>query len=80
MKNITITLELEVARWVRLQAAEREMSVSRYIGDALKAQMQESATYERAMQQYLALPPKPLGQWDEPLPAREALYDRPILR
>jgi hypothetical protein len=80
MKNITIILEPEVARWVRLQAAEREMSVSRYVGDVLKAQMQESATYERAMQQYLALPPKPLGSRDEPLPAREALYDRPLLR
>ncbi len=77
MKNITITLEPEVARWVRLQAAEREISISRYVGEMLKAQMQERATYEHAMQQYLTLPPKPLGHRDEPLPARETLYDRP---
>ena len=80
MKNITITLEPEVARWVRLQAAEREMSISRYVGEVLKARMQERAAYEHAMQQYLALPPKPLGHRDEPVPARETLYDRPILR
>jgi len=50
VKNITITLESEVARWVRLQAAEREMSISRYVGEVLKVRMQERAAYEHAMQ------------------------------
>ena len=80
VKNITITLEPDVARWVRLQAAEREMSISRYVSEVLKARMQERAAYEHAMQQYLTLPLKPLGHRDEPLPTRETLYDRSILR
>lgn len=80
MKNITITLEPDVARWARIKAAEREMSVSRYVGELLKERMEQDDQYERAMQQYLALPVKPLGHPDEALPEREALYDRPVLR
>ncbi len=80
MKNITITLKPEVVRWVRVKAAEQEMSVSRYVGELLKEKMEASQQYERAMQRYLALPPKPLGNPDEPLPKRETLYDRAVLR
>jgi hypothetical protein len=80
MKNITITLEPEVARWVRIKAAEQETSISRYVGELLKERMQASPQYEHARQQYLALPPKPLGNPEEPLPKRETLYDRPLLR
>jgi hypothetical protein len=32
MKNITITLDPETAAWVRVQAAEQNLSVSRFIG------------------------------------------------
>ena len=39
MKNITITLEPEVVRWVRIKAAEQEMSVSRYVSELLKEKM-----------------------------------------
>ncbi len=80
MKNITITLEPEIARWIRIKAAEQEMSVSRYVGELLKEKMEEHALYERAMQQYLALPPRSLGHPDKPVPKREALYDRAVLR
>lgn len=80
MKNITITLEPEVARWVRIKAAEQETSISRYVGELLKETMEASPQYEHARRQYLALPPKPLGNPDEPLPKREALYDRAGLR
>jgi hypothetical protein len=80
MKNLTITLEPEVVHWVRIKAAEQEMSVSRYVGELLKEKMETNQQYERAMQQYLALPSKPLGNPDEPLPKRETLYDRSVLR
>ena len=80
MKNVTITLKPDVARWIRIKAAEREMSVSRYVGELLKDKMAEDDHYEQAMHQYFSLSPKPLGNPDEPLPKREELYDRPILR
>ncbi len=31
MKNVTVALEEEVARWVRVRAAEQNQSVSRYL-------------------------------------------------
>ena len=80
MKNITITLEPEVVRWVRIKAAEQETSISRYVGELLKEMMEANPQYEHARRQYLALPPKPLGNPDEPLPQRETLYDRAVLR
>lgn len=33
MKNVTITLDDEVARWARIRAAEQNTSVSRLVGD-----------------------------------------------
>jgi hypothetical protein len=80
MKNVTITLEPVVARWVRIKAAEREMSVSRFVGEMLKQRMEENDGYQCAMREYLALEPKAVGSSEEPLPKREALYDRAVLR
>lgn len=42
--------------------------------------MEANLRYEHARRQYLAPPPQPLGNPDEPLPQREALYNRPVLR
>lgn len=36
MKNITITLPEDVARWLRVKAAEDQRSVSRWIGELLE--------------------------------------------
>jgi hypothetical protein len=35
MKNVTITLDEEAARWARIQAAEHNTSVSRLVGEML---------------------------------------------
>ena len=40
-RNMTITLEDEVARWARIKAAEKDTSVSRLVGDMLKEKMQD---------------------------------------
>ncbi len=49
MKNVTISMEDEVARWLRLEAAKREMSVSRFLGLLAKERMRFGRHYERAM-------------------------------
>ncbi len=36
MRNVTITLEDEVARWVRVWAVEHDTSVSQFVGDLVK--------------------------------------------
>ena len=79
MRNVTITLDEETARWARVEAAHRDMSVSRLIGQLLREQMHAQATYEEAMRRYLARVPtvlKGTGRY----PAREELHDRAGLR
>lgn len=61
MKNVTIRLEEEVARWARITAAERDTSVSRLVGEMLKAQMATEKRYERARRRYLARQAAPIS-------------------
>lgn len=51
MKNITITLDEETATWARVYAAQRNMSLSRYVGEVLRERMRHS----RASRQMTAL-------------------------
>lgn len=39
LRNVTVTLEEEVAQWARIEAARRDTSVSRLLGDLLKERM-----------------------------------------
>ena len=76
MKNVTITMDEEVARWARIRAAERNTSVSRLVGELLKEEMRAEEGYRQAMEQFLAQKPKMLKKATERYPKREELYDR----
>lgn len=39
LRNVTVTLEEDVARWARIEAARRNTSVSRLLGQLLKENM-----------------------------------------
>ena len=39
LRNVTVTLEEDVARWARMEAAQRDTSVSRLLGELLKERM-----------------------------------------
>ena len=39
LRNVTVTLEEEVAQWARIEAAKRDTSVSRLLGEVLKERM-----------------------------------------
>lgn len=80
MKNITITLDDETAARARVEAAERNLSLSRYIGEVLREQMRGHDEYERAMRRFLARKPLPMRAPGERLATREELHDRAALR
>lgn len=80
MKNVTITLEEEVARWARVRAAEQDISVSRMLSDMLREQMARDARYQLEMTQYLLREPRPISTPGTPYPSREELHDRAGLR
>jgi hypothetical protein len=79
MRNVTITLDEETARWARVEATHRDMSVSRLIGQLLREHMRAQTLYEDAMRRYLARAPTVLKDTG-PYPAREELHDRAGLR
>ncbi len=76
MKNVTITLDEEVARWARIRAAERNTSVSRLVGELLKEKMQEEEDYRLAMERYLSREPQMLKKPGTRYPQREELHER----
>ena len=39
LRNVTVTLEEDVAQWARIEAARRDTSVSRLLGELLKEHM-----------------------------------------
>jgi hypothetical protein len=80
MKNVTITLDEETASWARVYAAERNMSVSRLVGDMLRERMQEAREYDEAMRRFLARKPVRLGRGGQRYPNRDQVHDRSRLR
>ena len=76
MRNVTITLDDEVARWARIRAAEKETSVSRLVGNMLREKMLEEESYERAMHAYLTRPARKLKKPGSRYPRRAELYGR----
>ncbi len=79
MKNVTVTLDEEVARWARITAAKRDTSVSRLLGELLREKMLRERNYQRAMREYLAEKPRNLSGGAK-YPKRDELYDRKVLR
>jgi hypothetical protein len=75
MKNVTVTMDDEVADWARLEAARRNTSVSRLVGEMLAEKMRHDDAYERAMNEWFARE----RSWKSDgsaYPKREDLYDR----
>ena len=75
MKNVTVTIEDSVADWARIEAARRNTSVSRLVGEMLAEKMRHDDAYERAMNEWLGRD----RTWKSgglPYPRRDDLYDR----
>jgi hypothetical protein len=74
MKNVTVTMEDGVADWARIEAARRNTSVSRLVGEMLAEKMRHDDAYERAMREALEF--KSWGSSDGRYLTREEIYDR----
>lgn len=76
MRDVTVSLDDETASWVRTEAARRDTSLSRFVGDILREQMTRPDDFERARQSYLSRASVPLGAPGRPYPTRGELYQR----
>jgi len=76
-RNLTITVDDDVARWARVKAAEEDTSVAQLVGAMLRERMRKEDGYAAAMREHFALlRPAVRGG----LPRREELHDRRGLR
>lgn len=78
LRNVTVTLEEDVARWARIEAARKETSVSRLLGGILRERMVEKDAYGGAMRRAMAR--KPFLKTDDRFLSREESHDRTRLR
>jgi hypothetical protein len=78
MKNVTVTMEDSVAEWARMEAARRNTSVSRLIGELLAEKMRHDDAYERAMNDWLSRE----RSWksDGAYPLRDEIYAERLAR
>lgn len=83
MPNMTITADEDVLRRLRVEAATRNVSVSRFVGELLREKFFADDEYEKAMADlfsrgpYLSLPDRDDGR---AMPVRDELYGRKILK
>lgn len=83
MPNLTITADESTLRRLRIEAATRNLSVSRFVGELVKEKFAADDAYEQAMSDffsrgpYIETHPREDGRaW----PSRDELYDRKGLR
>lgn len=81
MKNITVTLDEDTARRARVRAAERDMSLSRYLGELVRKDIRQSDEYQEAMRLWLSRGPfKELTGPPQRYATRDELHDRAVFR
>ena len=80
MKNVTITLEDGIVALARREAARRNVSLSRFVGELLQRQLVATREYELAMRRSLARKPVRMRRDGSPYPTREESHERSRLR
>ena len=78
MKNVTVTLHEDVAKWARVRAAELDTSVSRMLGGVLRQMMTEDLGYGAARERYRARSSQVLSESGTAYPSRDELHDRDL--
>ena len=76
LRNVTVTLEEDAARWARMEAAKEDISVSRLLGQMIEERMAQQDEYAKAMKR--ALGRKPFLKTDGRYPSREEAHERGV--
>jgi len=75
-KNVTVVMDEKTARWVRIEAARQDLSVSAFLGEVLRREREREEGYDQAMERFLSRKPRALGAPGTRLPSREELHAR----
>lgn len=71
MKNVTITVEDAALEWARMEAARRNTSVSRLVGQMIGEKMRHDNAYDVAKREALKFEPLP---FERPFLTRDEIY------
>jgi len=74
LRNVTVTLKEDAARWARMQAAKEDISVSRLLRRILEERIAQQDEYAKAMKR--ALRRKPFLKSEGKYPSRERAHER----
>ena len=74
MKNVTITVEESALEWARIEAAKRNSSVSRLVGEILTEKMRQEDAYAQAMRKAIKF--ESWGKSDDDFLTRNEMYER----
>ena len=75
LKNLTITAEEKVLRWLKHEAVEKGVSVSKLVGEILADKMRGQDSYWQAYESWKKL--KPIAGLDaSKRPSREEIHER----
>jgi len=81
--NVTITASAEVLKRLRIEAANHNLSMSRFVGQVLAERFSDQDHFHQAMTDlfargpYLRLPERDDGRT---VPTRAEIYDRPVTK
>lgn len=76
MRNMTITLSEPAAEWARIEAARRDTSVSKLVGEMIEQKMRKDDEYERARRVYFSVKPRVMSARGDRYPPRDEIYVR----
>ena len=76
VRNVTITLDDETARWARVEAAKQDTSVSKFVGAMLRERMHREDAYERAKRSYRSRGTFAMSDPGDRYPTRDEIYER----
>ena len=79
-RSVSVTLDEETFARARMLAAERNLSLARFIAELLERELRQNDDYERAYRGWRAAKPfAPKGKSPK-YPSREEVHDRSLLR
>lgn len=80
LRYLTVTLDEQTLAKARVRAAQRNVSLSRFIGDLLLRELRHDDEYESACRTWRSAKPFALKGSAPRYPKREDLHDRSLLR
>jgi plasmid stability protein len=76
VRNVTVALDDETAGWARVEAARRDQSLSAFLRDLLRREMERDRRLSEAAASYRSRPARHLSRAGTTYPRRDEVHAR----